>query len=492
MTEQTPDLTADQVIRVGTDYRYDRRDQPVSPTAEQIAALLPRGWRVSKDDKWQILARAPGDGTSAPADEAVAVLTGAGMKAAEVERETNAVYQFRTGKDAGSGSFLSPPGHPNLTYSIYGYHSPGTGKPRTNRPSGPDAIFSLDGLAEDEGGYYPKADVEKAKRLLAEARTEPSELWMRYVYGYFKNSYSPDGKNRNVSDAVTYHPGDEDVHKCACRQTFKSQQALIGHIAGKRRDLPGRTGQLLHHQTTPSKPLPPEYHLGYLLVKEYFPGEQPRLDLIADPGEGYGAHKCAKCGEHVQYESRHDAFCVVKTQPWSYNPVCPADGGRHTDTSHVEYPHEPGRLHDCPGCEARCHCTAGHTECVFEGKHNGLADTEADTPAPPAPGTGTGDVTFAYVNETCDAALAEAEAASQPSLDKCAGLPDALGSVIRDDAETMGIALGLATAARKFGTARQEVLAAAQALHARNVAAYGGHQEASDSTGVTPERGYTS
>lgn len=39
---------------------------------------------------------------------------------------------------------------------------------------------------------------------------------------------------------------------------------------------------------------------------------------------------------------------------------------------HVDYPHEPGRLIDCPACEARCHCDAdpGTTACVFEGPHN--------------------------------------------------------------------------------------------------------------------------
>lgn len=41
---------------------------------------------------------------------------------------------------------------------------------------------------------------------------------------------------------------------------------------------------------------------------------------------------------------------------------------------HVDYPHEPGRLYDCPACEARCHCTAAvtrgeETECIFEGEH---------------------------------------------------------------------------------------------------------------------------
>lgn len=39
---------------------------------------------------------------------------------------------------------------------------------------------------------------------------------------------------------------------------------------------------------------------------------------------------------------------------------------------HVNYPHEPGRLHDCPACEARCWCTEGHVECVYDGQHNGL------------------------------------------------------------------------------------------------------------------------
>jgi hypothetical protein len=41
---------------------------------------------------------------------------------------------------------------------------------------------------------------------------------------------------------------------------------------------------------------------------------------------------------------------------------------------HADYPHEPGRLYDCPACEASCHCTAGYTQCVYSGEHNGLAD----------------------------------------------------------------------------------------------------------------------
>lgn len=36
---------------------------------------------------------------------------------------------------------------------------------------------------------------------------------------------------------------------------------------------------------------------------------------------------------------------------------------------HVDYPHTPGRLHDCPACEARCHCTLYSTACVYDGEH---------------------------------------------------------------------------------------------------------------------------
>ena len=75
--------------------------------------------------------------------------------------------------------------------------------------------------------------------------------------------------------------------------------------------------------------LPPEHHLGYLCVREYFPDHQPRLNLIADPGHGYGAGTCSKCGQRVQYEARHDALCVVTSGArWRYDPDCPR-GGQH-------------------------------------------------------------------------------------------------------------------------------------------------------------------
>lgn len=34
---------------------------------------------------------------------------------------------------------------------------------------------------------------------------------------------------------------------------------------------------------------------------------------------------------------------------------------------HSDYPHEPGRLYDCPACEAECWCTGrpGDEQCIF-------------------------------------------------------------------------------------------------------------------------------
>jgi hypothetical protein len=45
----------------------------------------------------------------------------------------------------------------------------------------------------------------------------------------------------------------------------------------------------------------------------------------------------------------------------------------HTTATHVDYPHEDGRLYDCPACEEQCHCYGADprsvTSCVFDGPH---------------------------------------------------------------------------------------------------------------------------
>lgn len=78
----------------------------------------------------------------------------------------------------------------------------------------------------------------------------------------------------------------------------------------------------------------PKRHLAVLCIREYFPDHEPRLDLIGDPGQGYGAHPCTKCGTRVQYEARLDKMAEVSTRMvgamthWTRNPLCP-EGGDH-------------------------------------------------------------------------------------------------------------------------------------------------------------------
>jgi hypothetical protein len=58
-----------------------------------------------------------------------------------------------------------------------------------------------------------------------------------------------------------------------------------------------------------------------------------------------------------------------------------------TGLQHADYPHEPGRLYDCPACEDHCHCIPGYAECIFEGEHNGLAEAEIVPLTEPHQGT---------------------------------------------------------------------------------------------------------
>lgn len=62
-------------------------------------------------------------------------------------------------------------------------------------------------------------------------------------------------------------------------------------------------------------------------------------------------------------------------------------GAARIVNEHADYPHEPGRLYDCPACEDHCHCGPGYTQCVYDGEHNGTADdgTERHETAEPWP-----------------------------------------------------------------------------------------------------------
>ena len=73
-------------------------------------------------------------------------------------------------------------------------------------------------------------------------------------------------------------------------------------------------------------------HGAVALIREYFPEHAPRLDLIADPGHGYGEWLCDKCGERVQYEARLDALAKPIRSPsfgpTKYKTEC-SKGGAH-------------------------------------------------------------------------------------------------------------------------------------------------------------------
>jgi len=149
--------------------------------------------------------------------------------------------------------------------------------------------MSIDYALTDEADASEEVKAQ-VRAILASAETTPSEAWVRNVYGYFRSMYAPESGSRNVSEAVS----DRD------------------------------------------NTLPPERHLGYLTVKEYFPTHEPRTDLIADPGKGYGAYPCVKCGQTVQYEARYDAHVTVSTRVaagcgtvWEYGKDCP-QGGAHS------------------------------------------------------------------------------------------------------------------------------------------------------------------
>jgi hypothetical protein len=192
-------------------------------------------------------------------------------------------------------SFMCPPGHPNHFYEVRGAR-------RGQIMKNPHTITSVDSAATTDAGYMPTEIVRQARELLAKAELVNSEDWQRHVYGYFRGTYSPDGVDRNVSHSL-----------------------IIGHKwyvdKGSQYDSLNRSDEVL---AADDPRVIPEHHMGYLLIKEYFPDAKPRLDLIADASGGYGQRPCAKCGTALQYEAKVDRFAEAITCKLS----CP-EGGEH-------------------------------------------------------------------------------------------------------------------------------------------------------------------
>jgi|GEM_PF-6782262 len=69
-------------------------------------------------------------------------------------------------------------------------------------------------------------------------------------------------------------------------------------------------------------------------------------------------------------------FAFSGASEWDILEWTVRDLGRysHNRHDHVDYPHPPGYLFDCPGCEQGCHCSRGSAECVFSGVHQAFND----------------------------------------------------------------------------------------------------------------------
>lgn len=175
---------------------------------------------------------------------------------------------FKSGRDGGSGSFLCPPGHPNLEYSVWVFQS--------KRHRNPMSIMSVSSAAK-ENQWLPEWARSQAKRLMDSAELVCSENYVRHIYGYFRSMYVPESGSRNASDLLL----------------------------------------------DPTNALPAERHAAVAMIREYFPDHTPRGDLIVDSSYCYGAYACIKCGEHVQYEPRFDALAK-----FGHGPDC-SSGGQH-------------------------------------------------------------------------------------------------------------------------------------------------------------------
>lgn len=190
------------------------------------------------------------------------------------ERLASALYQdepdeptVEIDQDEAMGTFMLPPGHVDFDYNVNGE--------------------SLHKALKDP--EIPEALKEEARGLIEQAEPVESDLWVRSVYGYYRNMFlNP--------DLVT------DEWKSA--------------------------GDLFLGRTMQESDRDPQRHAAVLHIRKYFPEHEPRMDLIADPGQGYGNHPCTKCEQLVQYEARRDALMPVAYRE-NGPSECP-EGGPHT------------------------------------------------------------------------------------------------------------------------------------------------------------------
>lgn len=207
----------------------------------------------------------------------------------------------------GSCGFLCPPGHWNHRYTLNEYN---TARSRTVVGIGPIE----NALAEDSGAVDTIRD--QVRRIIERSTLVCSELWMAEVYGYFRGMYVPESGERNASGLIS-------VASLAREQAL----AEVGPSAWGAMTREERAATLATTADAIRASLPAERHAAVAMVREYFPEHRPSLDLIADPGKGYGSYPCGKCGKSVQYEARCDGLAV-----YGSNDTACSEGGLHRIT----------------------------------------------------------------------------------------------------------------------------------------------------------------
>jgi hypothetical protein len=86
----------------------------------------------------------------------------------------------------------------------------------------------------------------------------------------------------------------------------------------------------------------------------------------------YGSREAGTVESYQQINEFGDI--AYKVRMISGNVLWPVGPDRILqEPKHVTSGHPDGYLYDCPACDAGCHCTPGHSECVYEGTHNGTA-----------------------------------------------------------------------------------------------------------------------
>ncbi len=174
-------------------------------------------------------------------------------------------YHYQISRE-GMGGFLCPPGDPHHTHSV--------------RSSNGDDLMSLSSAVDCE--WLPVGVVARVRKLLDDAHPVESSGWVEMIYGYFRNMWTSDG------------------------QTWGSTTDLISDSSGER---------------------PADHHAAVVWIRKWFPSHAPRVDLIANPGKGYGSWPCSKCGTPVQYEASVDALAVFAKRR-SGGDICDK-GGAH-------------------------------------------------------------------------------------------------------------------------------------------------------------------